>query len=280
MPRHKKGRETSSNDTELIIIRILEKFASILLRLGLDAPRAEYLLRCAYVSEASKNARRSGSRTTQSQVALLAGVNRLDVRKILRSQTEARTRPISTRTSRIERVLDAWRHDPEFLDGRGRPSSLTFTGPGNRFEKLVRKYGRDITVRALRDNLVRAELVTIASGRLVLISKRSTSDSRNAAAHSDLTFLCSQLSAFDFDSRSRNYAIRDLALAAPNTKVLRLIQRKSMSKIETALNSLESLERSADSSRQGRNRRMHRLRIVAIVSAETDDGPKKLNTSS
>ena len=274
MPRHKKVSESNSKDTELIVFRIFEKFASVLLRLGLDAPSAEYLLRCALVSEASRSAKRSGSRTTQSQIALLAGVNRLDVRKILKRQTEALSRPITDRKSRVERILAAWRNDPEFLDEHGRPKRLRFNGPGNQFERLVRKYGRDIAVRVVRDNLVRDELVAMKEGRLVLSSLRPTTGTRTAAALSDLNFLFTQLSGFDFDSRRRAYISRNLTLAAPNTKVLNLLQRKSVSKIETALDSLESLKQVAASSKTDRSRRVHQLRIVTIVCSETDIGPK------
>jgi hypothetical protein len=272
MPRQKKDRQTNSNDTELIVFRIFEKFASVLLRLGLDAPSAEYLLRCALVSEASRTANRSGTRITQSQIALLAGVNRLDVRKILKTQTEALSRPKSDRKSRIERILAAWRSDPEFLDEHGRPVKLRFNGPGNQFERLVRKYGRDITVRVLRDNLVRDELVAIKKGRLVLSSPSSSSGTRTAAALSDLNFLFTQLSGFDFNSRRRSYVTRNLTLAAANTKVLNLLQRKSVSKLETALNSLESFRHVTALSKVDRSRRLHRLRIVTVVTAETDIG--------
>jgi hypothetical protein len=273
MPRHTKDRRAKSQDAELMVFRILEKLSAIVLRSGLDAPRAEYLLRCALVSEASKKVRQSGTRPTQSQIALLAGVNRLDVRKILSKQPGSRSQP--NRTSRIERILDAWRHELEFLDSRGRPKRLTFTGAGNQFEKLVRKYGRDIAVRALRDNLVRDDLVSIKDGRLVLSPLRSIGGTRKTAVLADLRFLSNQLSAFEFDTRRRAYITRDLTIAAENTKELKLIHRKSVSKIETALNSLQSLERTDELSNRNEVRRMRRrVRIVAIVSSESDIGAK------
>ena len=270
MPRQKKDREPISNDTESIVLRVLGRFASILLRIGLDAPRAEYLLRCAFVSEAAMFARNPGGRLTQSQIALLAGVNRLDVRKILESKHEMASGNRFGHQSRLERIIAAWRHDPEFSNGRGRPKKLSFTGAGNQFEKLVRKYGRDVTARTLRDNLTRRKLATTKEGRLILSNRADPAGRRAAAALSDLSFLSSQLSQFEVESVSRTFATRSLVLPARDKKTLKLIQRKSVAKIETALNSLESLKQAVELSKDDGVRRRHRLRIVTIFSSETD----------
>lgn len=270
MPRQYKDREPISNDIELLVFRVLGKFASILLRLGLDAPRAESLLRCAIVLEAANSARRPGSRITQSQVALLAGVSRLDVRKILESQRQAPSRRKSNSQSRIHRILTAWRNDPEFSNGRGRPKQLTFTGEGNQFAKLVLKYGRDITVRTLRDDLTRNNLVATRKGRLILNDRSASVNTGTAAALADLSFLSNQLSQFDFGSVRRTYVTRNLTLSTSDAKLLKLMQRKSVAKLETALNSLESLKQTAALSKENRVQGRHRLRIVTVFSSETD----------
>src|SRR5688572_1944740 len=126
MPSHRKDLETNSKDNDYAVSRFLEKFVSILLRLGLDSPKVETHVRHAFVREAAKFARLIGTRSTQSQIALIAGVNRLDVRKILARQHRPQSRPNLSSRSRVERVLLAWRQDPEFVNVQGRPKPLTF----------------------------------------------------------------------------------------------------------------------------------------------------------
>lgn len=271
MPSQRKGGTQNSNDEESVVLRTLEKLASVLLRLGLDAPRAEHLLRSAFVLESARKARRQGSRTTQSQIALIAGVSRLDVRKILANQNRAPTRSNSVRESRVVRVLTAWRRDPEFSNGRGRPNDLSFVGPKNQFEKLVRKYGRDITVRTLRDGLITRKLAVAKGNRLILTKRGMSNHVRSVSALSDLGFLCAQLAPFEFHKGRRTFFTRSLTLSARDLKMLKLAQRKAVTKIETTLSSLESLNRILPPKESSGRRHVHQLRITAILSSESDD---------
>ena len=93
MPSQRKDGKQTKAGKDIVVFRTLEKLASDLLRLGLDAPRAEYLLRSAFVFEADQETHESlATRTTQSQIAYIAGVNRVDVRKVLASQNRSPTR--------------------------------------------------------------------------------------------------------------------------------------------------------------------------------------------
>jgi len=269
MARHKKGSgESISNDSELAVIRILEKFASILLRLGIDAPRGEDLLRRAFVSQAARIAKNAGHRNTQSQIALLAGVNRLDVRKIF--DRKERTILNSIPQRRVERILTAWRKDPDFSGSPGRPKDLSFEGPSNQFEKLIRKYGRDISARALREELITSKLAIVKNGRLSLVGNSKTRRAPIIAALSDLRFLNTQLAPFDFYLGRRAFQTRYLSVTADDIKMLKLIQRKSLVRLEATLSSLESLKQISNYKKGARNERIHRLHIMTIVSSETD----------
>jgi len=272
MSSQRKDRETISNDIESAVSRILEKFVSILLRLGLDSPRAEALIRHAFVFESAKFARLIGARSTQSQIALIAGVNRLDVRKILARPHRPRSSQNPTRRSRVERILLAWRQDPEFATEQGRPMPLTFTGANSQFEKLVRKYGRDVTVRTLRDDLIKNKIAATRGTRLVLSKRGGAADASTPSALADLNFLHSQLTPFDFRQGRRAFLVRNLSLTTNDLKLLKLAQRKAIAKIETTLSSLDSLQRSLSTTEKKPNRRVHRLRIMAILSTESDTG--------
>ena len=189
----------------------LKNLSRYLLRLGLDSPRAEALIRDAFVIESAKIAHLIGSRNTQSQIALIAGVNRLDVRKVLAREHRKHPRPNFSRRSRIERILLAWRQDPEFVNEQGRPKPLTFTGANNQFEKLVRKYGRDVTVRTLRDDLIKNKIAVTKGTRLVLIKRGRAIDASSDAALEDLNFLQSQIAPFDFRQGRRAFLTRNLS---------------------------------------------------------------------
>lgn len=270
MHRHKKsiGGESTSSDIAVAVTRVFEKLAAILVRLGIDSPRGEELLRRAFISEAARIARFTGCRSTQSQIALLAGVNRLDVRRIMDGKQQARSNSIPQ--SRIERLLAAWRTDPEFSSGRGRPKGLSFSGSASQFEKLIRKYGRDVSVRSLREHLLANKLAIERSGRLLLVDHEKKSNrAKITAAMSDLRFLHSQLAPFDFYQGRRAFQSRYLSVHAEDIKTLKLIQRKAVARIDTTLSSLESVGQSPHYKTANQNKQAHLLRVMTIVSSES-----------
>jgi hypothetical protein len=275
MPSYRKVGESISKDNESVVSYFLEKFASILLRLGFDSPRAESLVRNAFVLEAATLARQIGGRSTQSQIALIAGVSRLDVRNILASQHRPHSRKHSSRQSRVERILLAWREDPEFANEQGHPKPLTVTGSNSQFERLVRKFGRDVTARTIREDLIKNKIAVRKGTRLVLIKRGRAIDSSSAAALADLNFLNSQLAPINFRRGKRAFIDRNLSLSTTDLRLLKLTQRKAIAKIETALSSLESLQRSLSATDSKRSKRIHRLRITAILSTESDSASER-----
>lgn len=272
MAAQKNQRKRVSSDNAVIVSQVFEKIAAILLRIGFDAPHSENLLRRAFISAATKITRASGRRSTQSQIALIAGVNRLDVRKLLFSQEGASSTDDRKGQSRVDRVLSAWRRDPKFSKGSGQPKELTFVGSNTQFEKLVRKYGRDVTARTLRESLIKNKRVIANGNRLTLVDNNETNNVGQTTALSDLNSLCAYLSMFDFEKGRRVSLVRKMALPVSDAKTLRLIQRKAAAKLEVALNALESLQRVQPMSTKGaRRRRRHRLLITSTLSAESVD---------
>ena len=266
----RKETELVSKGSDSAVSRLLEKLVSILLRLGLDSPRAETLIRHAFVVEAAKRARLLGARSTQSQIALLAGVSRLDVRKILARQSLSRSSNSSSQRSRVDRILLAWCQDPAFSNTQGRPKPLTFIGANSQFVKLVRKYGRDVTARTLREELIKNKHVAQKGSRLVLKKLGKPSVGVVAPALADLDFLESHLAQFNFSQGKREFLERSLSLSTSELRLLKLAQRKATSKIEAALSSLQSLNRSLAGPEGSRNRRNYRLRIMTTIATESD----------
>jgi hypothetical protein len=270
MPRHKNRRVSSANDSNSSVECVLESIATILLRNGLDSPRSEELLRRAFVNAAAKRSRRTGGKNTQSQIALLAGVSRLEVRKVL--MASERSHGETPSQSRIDRILHAWRHDAEFSNSRGRARDLTFVGARSQFQKLVRKYGADITVRTFRDELITKKIVVVRGNRLGLRDFRIPNKLVNQPAQADLNFLGEQLSRFDFQSGKRSFSSSCLSLTVDDSKTLKLIQRETAARAETFLKSLKSLSHvQPKQAGFGRRRRAYRFIVAFSTSTETSE---------
>jgi len=68
----------------------------------------------------------------------------------------------------VERVVDGWRADREFLNHAGKPRLLPISGARRSFSRLVTKYGGDIPHRAVLEELRRLNAVSDAGGNVRL----------------------------------------------------------------------------------------------------------------
>jgi hypothetical protein len=261
----------SPRENAALVSVVFEKIASVLLRLGFDAPQSEFLLRRAFVAAAQKHAGLSKTRSTQSHVALLAGVNRVDVRRIMADTGQERLARELDHQSRIERILDGWRLDPRFADQRGRPKRLTIAGPTSEFSQLTRMYGRDVTPRTVRETLLRRKLALLNNKKIELLSPGLSKNPAMRAGESDLAFLVAQLATFDFHTGRRAFVSRNLTIAATDTKSLKLLQRKAITRIGSALGGLESALKHRSRTKSDETASSRRLRITTIYASETDD---------
>lgn len=256
------NRTSSANDT---LAQALFRIASILLRLGIDAPGAERLLRKAYVHAAAQTARSSKGRTTQSRIASLAGVSRLEVRTILAQK--GRTK--SSRDTRLGHVVAGWRSDPLFVDGRGRPRTLASRGGKGTFEHLARKYGRDVTARALSEELQRQKLVAIDRDRLTLRTDERAVSGDAIAAQADLRFLASQLADIDFQKGRRSFVIRREVVFTNDKKQKSMIKNIAIARLETVLNSL--VEMSTANDKNQKHRPGGRILITTSIATDSEE---------
>jgi hypothetical protein len=248
------------------ITHVFASLAAILVRMGLDAPQAESLLRKAFVAAVEDSGLKRGTRHTQSEIASIAGVSRLEVRRLMKTRSPRLGITADLHPTRIERVIAGWTTDPDFLDKRRGPMRLDTSGAQSGFAQLARRYGRDVTPKALLNELVRRQVVTVR-GTEVALSLGVASRSRQVkAASSDLKFLESQVRGLDFDMGRRTYINRDVSVQASDLKVFRRAQRIATERIEVLLNSLLALgERPKP--RDGSNRRATPLLRVSVTIA-------------
>lgn len=161
-----------------------------------------------------------------------------------------------------------------FLSPRGKPRSLELYGAGKTFDRLVKKYGRDVTTRTLRDEMVRLKLVALRGNKLTLTQTSADLSHDRIAAQSDLKFLASQLSNTNFQLGRRAYLMRQSAVFAENSKGVEMVKRIAIERLETVLSSLSEMSEDARKLKTPRNRRAPRLLVTTIVATEAEGGNK------
>ena len=167
----------------------------------------------------------------------MVGVSRLEIRNLL----AAASSPSRHYSSRLDLIISGWRTDPLFLDRSGRPKSLAIRGEKASFDHLCRKYGRDVTTRALKIELLRRGIVRVDNESLSLSHVDSRSRRELVAANSDLKFIVAQLSTFDFKLGRRIYTSRSSVVTARNAKDANVIRQLAIRRLETVLNSLAEI---------------------------------------
>lgn len=263
----KKLSVSATSETDELIGRLLTRIAAILVRLGLDSPQSERLLRNAFVQAALTRVRSADKRPTQSRIASLAGLSRLEVRTILAGRRKVRT----SQASRIDQVIFGWKTDPEFLDSRGKPKQLAMRGTGATFDSLAKKYGRDVTPRTLRDDLIQRGIVASREKKLVLLQDQDKYSEDSLAAHADLKFLAAHLNAIDFQLGRRSYVIRQGAISAEDKRAVEMLKRIAVTRLDTVFSSLAAMSTDARRNRKGKQLRSRRLLVTAVVASEAED---------
>lgn len=247
--------------------RLLSTIAAVLIRLGLDSPQSERLLRRAFVKAALQRVQADSQRLTQARIASLTGLSRLEVRTILK----ARTALGPAQATRVDHVIHGWKTDPQFLDASGKPKQLEMRGQRSTFARLAKKYGRDVTAHSLRADLVRRGLVKIRNQKLVLLQKHLAPSNDARAAQADLKFLSSHLASIDFQLGKRAYILRQGAISALDKRSIEMLKRIAVTRLDTVLSSLAEMSADSGAIAQKKPRDSRRLLVTAIVATEAEN---------
>jgi hypothetical protein len=153
------------------IIRILKPLVTILLRNGIAYGTFADITRKIYVDAGFKEAERRQLKQTVSNVSILTGINRKEVKR-LKEALAYDTDHSLKKFNRLVRVLAGWQHDEEFLDVDHEPKDLELEGEQGSFTSLVRGYSGDMPVvamlNALRDS---GNIEILDNGYIQLIEK-------------------------------------------------------------------------------------------------------------
>ena len=150
------------NDT---LTKILSALIHTLLRNGVAYGEFDQIARKCFVDIAYRDFSASQKKQTISNVAILTGLNRKEVKKLHELDLDQSTSS-SKQYNRSIRVIGGWINDPAFLRPDGVPKDLAYEGDDS-FTRLVRKYSGDMPVAAMQKALIESSNISIIEDRKV-----------------------------------------------------------------------------------------------------------------
>jgi hypothetical protein len=153
MVRRKAGgsRDPIQEATLGALTNVMDQLVNLMFDTGITVKELNYLIRNRAVRAAHKRVAKEGGRKSNSRVAIMTGLPRSEIQKILGSVEDTPILPTGHHPAK--RVLAAWYEDPRYLAPTGEPAILPIFGRRQSLEHLVGEYGAGIPVRAMLDEL-------------------------------------------------------------------------------------------------------------------------------
>jgi hypothetical protein len=150
--------------------RVVDPLVDLMFDTGITVQEFSRLVRDRAVRSATARIARESGRNSNSRVAIITGLARAEVARIL----EANEPSIASRGEQhpARRVLAAWHDNQRFLAANGDPAVLPIFGRRKSFEKLVAGQSGGIPVRAMLDQLMQVNAVEILSDQRVKVKSR------------------------------------------------------------------------------------------------------------
>src|SRR5262245_45968871 len=121
------------------LVSLLKPLVRFLLRRGVRLQEAAELLKAAYIDVAREELTRSAQSPNISRVAVMTGVHRKDVTRLL-----SENRELKSSSNLVARVLNLWQHDARFTTKAGEPRTLSYEGKENDLVTLVSAVSQDL----------------------------------------------------------------------------------------------------------------------------------------
>jgi len=149
--------------------KILRALIRTLLRNGMSYGEFDQVARKCYVDVAYRDFAPAGKKQTVSNVAILTGLNRKEVKKL--AELDVKQPATEKRQyNRVVRVLGGWINDPRYLRKDGVPRDLDYDGRDS-FSELVKHYSGDMPVAAMQKVLLSSANIKFADdGKVRLMS--------------------------------------------------------------------------------------------------------------
>jgi len=136
--------------------RLLRPLARLMMAFGVNFPTFASLAKEVFVEAAVRDFPDGGAAVTDSQVSVLSGVHRREVKRLRDEMQHQRPPPVAV--SLGAQIVAKWCADPRCLDGQRRPlplPRLASKGGDVSFEKLVEGISKDIRSRAVLEEWLR-----------------------------------------------------------------------------------------------------------------------------
>jgi hypothetical protein len=219
------------------LIGFLVEFARLLLAAGISSDQFLKLAQLAFIHAASSDARFRNERINQSAVAAMTGLNRTQVRSLLKKE-RARSK---SKVSRIDRVVSAWISEAEFLTVTGSPKRLQISGARGSFSMLAKKHSGDIPPRALLRELSRRQLVRVVGNYVTLApSARHTHLERRLGQISNALEAVLKRPADQHDARSVKVATFEVCHEAPGATGRVLLRKRIARSLQAFMTDVEA----------------------------------------
>ena len=164
-------------DTKLTFVeafrRLLQPLVRILLRHGVSFTEFADTTREVFVEEAIKDYWERGGDCSIGRIAIVTGLTRRDVGRIVISWADDTGDSERGRMARIARLLTGWSTDPIYVGPYGWPIDVPFESRGEvptpSFTDLVKRYGGAASPESMLNDLMHVEVVRkLESGQIRL----------------------------------------------------------------------------------------------------------------
>jgi hypothetical protein len=143
--------------TIVALKRVVDPLVDLMLDAGVTVHEFSQLVRERAVRNAARRVIKESGRDSKSRVAIITGLPRSEVARILTSDDIDSNKRLGQHPAR--KLLSAWFDNPRFLAANGDPAVLPIFGKRRSFEQLVSLHCRGIPVRAMLDELTQIDAV-------------------------------------------------------------------------------------------------------------------------
>ena len=150
--------------------RMVDPLVDLMFDTGVTVHEFSRIMRESAVRTAARRVFKETGRHSKSRVAIITGLPRSEVARILKSDAVSPARRSGQHPAR--KVLAAWFDDPRFLAAGGDPAVLPIFGKRRSFEQLVALHSRGIPVRAMLDELTQIDAVERLENQRVRVKAR------------------------------------------------------------------------------------------------------------
>lgn len=143
--------------TTVALKRVVDPLLDLMFDSGVTVREFSQIVRERAVRVAAARVSRDSGRDSKSRVAIITGLPRSEVARILKAEDVSPSKRMGQQPAR--KILAAWFDNPRFLTANGDPAVLPIFGKRRSFERLVTMHSRGIPVRAMLDELTQINAV-------------------------------------------------------------------------------------------------------------------------